>query len=456
MPIAAIVLAAGQGTRMKSNLPKVLHPVAGAPMICWVIDRLERLKISPIYVVVGYKADAVRDALSEREVICVQQAHQRGTADAVRCTSALSNFKGSVLILNGDTPLLTEATLHGFLNHHAQHHATVTLLTAHLPDPTGYGRILRHAEGELIGIVEEREATETQRAIHEINTGTYLVRAPFLFKAIENLRPHPPSNEFYLTDIVEQASQQKLSLSSVTAPSEEAIGINRRIDLARAERIARDRINAYWMSEGVTLLDPATIRIAAKVKLAEDVVLYPGVTLEGRTQIGARSIIYPGRICDSEIGTDVLIKDYCVIEGAVIAAGASIGPFARIRPESQIDREAQIGNFVEIKKSRIGTASKVNHLSYLGDTEVGKRVNVGAGVITCNYDGVKKHQTVIEDDVFVGSDAQLIAPVRIGKGATIAAGTTLTQDVPSGTLAISRTPQSHKRNWNKKRKTSEP
>jgi len=451
MKTAAIILAAGKGTRMKSARAKVLHPVAGQPMLCHVVDLVARLGVERACVIVGHQADAVRAVIADRPVDCVLQAEQRGTAHAVlQAEPALRDFAGTILIVSGDTPLLTEATLRRLCDIHQTRAASLTLLTAQVAQPFGYGRIVRD-KGRIVRVVEERDATTTERAISEINTGVYAADARFLFAAVAAITPDNSQKEFYLTDVVALAGKRGAPVADALADSDEILGINSRADLARAERIARERINARWMAEGVTMLDPATTRIDAAVTLAPDVTLHPGVTLSGRTRIASGVTLYPCRIDASEIGRNVVVRDHCVIEETVIEPDAVIGPFAHLRPGSIIRRGAHVGNFVEIKKSTLGEGSKANHLTYLGDATIGQRVNIGAGTITCNYDGHEKHPTIIDDDVFVGSDVQLVAPVHIGARSTIAAGTTVVRDVPPGSLVFSRTAQTNKVGWKRKK-----
>jgi bifunctional UDP-N-acetylglucosamine pyrophosphorylase/glucosamine-1-phosphate N-acetyltransferase len=442
---AAIILAAGKGTRMKSDRAKVLHPVAGRPMLLHVLDSLDAMGLEKICVVVGHQADEVRATLSRHDVCCVLQKEQLGTAHAVlQAREALKDFTGTVLILNGDTPLLTEETLLRLLAEHENKAASLTFLTSLFSDPAGYGRIVRDSAGTLLRIVEEKDASPEEKNIREINAGVYVAEAPFLFEAASRIGSNNRQNEYYLTDIVSEVIESKAAVATVEADPEEVMGINSRADLARAERIVRERINHRWMLAGVTMIEPASVRIDAFVTLSPDVKLHPNVTLEGETSIGARSEVRASRIRDSRIGEDVHIRDFCVIEESEIEAGAVIGPFVHLRPGSVIRKKAKVGNFVEIKKSELGEGSKANHLTYLGDTTVGREVNIGAGTITCNFDGQKKHRTIIEDGVFVGSGTQIVAPLRIGAGAKIGAGSTLTKDVPPDTLALSRTPQTHR------------
>ncbi len=444
----AIVLAAGQGKRMESERAKVLHPLAGKPMLMHVIDTLARLEFDRTLVIVGHQAEQVRSALAGRNVECILQDRPRGTAHAVlQAKASLAHETGPILILNGDTPLLRDETLASLWEHHRQTEATLTLLSATVSDSTGYGRLIRTARGSLAAVVEERDATPDQRAISEINTGVYVVNAPFLFASLPNIRPDNRQQEYYLTDLIRIAVSQNVPLSELPAASEEILGINSRRDLAEAGRILGKRINAHWMARGVTFMDPDATYIDVSVTLARDVRLYPNVVLEGETVIAEGAVLHPCRIRDSRVGTHARILDYCVIEEAEIASGVSVGPFAHLRPGARLCADSRVGNFVEIKKSELGEGSKVNHLAYLGDAVVGKGVNIGAGVITCNFDGTQKHPSIIEDRVFIGSDAQLVAPVRIGAGAVVAAGTTVTRDVPPDALAISRVPQDNKPGW---------
>ncbi len=450
---AAIILAAGRGTRMKSRLAKVLHPLAGRPMVSHVIDLVRSLEFEQAFLIVGHQAEAVSALAKEQGVTPLLQNPPLGTGDAVRkAAKALKDFRGPVLILNGDTPLLREETLRHFYDCYQKENATVGLLTVRLENPTGYGRIVRQTSGAIARIVEEKDATPKERLITEVNTGVYLCDASFLFEALAQVKSDNKQKEYYLTDIIGIAVSQGAHLVGVEAKREEVLGVNSRADLATVEEVMRKRINRHWMNEGVTMIDPAQVRIGSAVTIGSDTVIHPGVCLEGETVIGSGVQIYTARILDSEIADDVIIKDHCVIENAVIESGAAIGPFAHLRPGSLVRKGAKVGNFVEMKKTELGEGSKANHLSYLGDAIIGKGVNIGAGTITCNYDGYKKDQTIIEDGVFIGSDTQLIAPVRLGAGALIAAGTTVTEDVPPDALAISRCKQENRAEWAKKRR----
>jgi bifunctional UDP-N-acetylglucosamine pyrophosphorylase/glucosamine-1-phosphate N-acetyltransferase len=455
MTTATVILAAGLGKRMKSKRAKVLHLIAGRPMILYSIETARRLPSDKIIVVVAHQAEVVKEVLGDRPVEIVHQGRPLGTGHAVLQTqSSLADFKGPVLILNADVPLITVETLQSMLKIHRDQGADLILLTATLSNPEGYGRVIRDSGGDVIAIVEEADATPAQRSVREINTGFYLVNAPFLFEVLKGLKSDNAQKEYYLTDIVGAAVRQGRRLGTISARDpDEVMGINSRADLARAEKMIARRIAERHMREGVTLLDPDTTWIEADVAIGRDTVIYPHVRLEGASRIGEDCVIHSHtRISNCRLGTGVTVKDSCVLAESVLEDGAAVGPFAHLRPGTVLHQGARIGNFVETKKAELGEGSKANHLTYLGDAVIGKAVNIGAGTITCNYDGVSKHRTVIEDDVFVGSDTQFIAPVRIGRGAVIGAGSTITKDVPADSLALSRAKQEIKKDWAKKRK----
>jgi bifunctional UDP-N-acetylglucosamine pyrophosphorylase/glucosamine-1-phosphate N-acetyltransferase len=454
MAVATVILAAGMGRRMKSKRAKVLHSIGGRPMILYSVETAIGLPSDKIIVVVGHQAEAVKAVLANRPVEIVHQGRPMGTGHAVLQTEpALADFKGPVLILNGDVPLISADTLGSLLKSHRDRGADLTLLTASLPNPEGYGRVIRNSGGDVIAIIEEADATPAQRAVREINTGFYLVNTPFLFEALKSLKSDNAQKEYYLTDIVATAVRTGRKLSTVSAPDpDEVMGINSRADLARTEKAIARGIAERHMREGVTLLDPETTWIGADVEIGCDSIIYPGVRLEGESRIGEDCVIHSHtRISNCRIGTGVTVKDSCVLAESVLEDGAVVGPFAHLRPGTVLRKGARVGNFVETKKAELGEGSKANHLTYLGDAVIGKHVNIGAGTITCNYDGVTKHPTVIEDDVFVGSDTQFVAPVRIGRGAVVGAGSTITKDVPPGSLAVSRARQEIKKDWAKKR-----
>jgi bifunctional UDP-N-acetylglucosamine pyrophosphorylase/glucosamine-1-phosphate N-acetyltransferase len=460
-PFIVVVLAAGIGKRMKSKHPKVLHRVAGRPMIEYVVNLAEDLDAERTLVVIGHLKDRVKTFLEgetrNRKVEVVIQDTLSGTGHAVLMTSPLlTHYHGTVMILNGDHPLLKAETALALLQAHRAHKAAITLLTARLENPTGYGRILRGTEGQVIEIVEERDATSEQARITEVNTGVYVAQVDSLFALLKEVSPDNAQGEYYLTDTVRLAIQKKYPLLAVTATDpNECLGINNRADLAKAEKLIRGRTAERLMAQGVTLLDPENTRIDDTVLIGQDTVIYPWTFLEGTTRIGEDCVISSHvRITDSQLGNGVEVKDHCVVTESILEDRVIVGPFAHLRPRTCLRQKVKIGNFVEVKRSEIGEGSKANHLTYLGDAIIGKGVNIGAGSITCNYDGVKKSQTVIEDNVFVGSNTQFIAPVKVGEGAIIAAGSTVTQDVPSGSLAIGRARQINKKEWARKRRRS--
>lgn len=438
---------------MRSKRAKVLHPLAGRPILSYLLDLVDHVNPSRALVVVGHQADEVVPLLKGYKVEHVRQEQQRGTGDAVRVAlTRLADFSGTILVLNGDTPLLSSDTIERMVAAHRKSQGAITLLSAEIADPAGYGRVIRKG-GKVIGIVEEKEADKRQQAIREINVGVYLFDPLFLQKSLPQLSDANRKKEYYLTDLVAMAVSSGRKVEAIRAEDpQETLGINSRIDLARMEKIVARRILERLMREGVTIIDPERTRVEASVRVGTDSTLYPGTTLEGDTVIGEGCTIRGARISDSSIADRVTILDHCVIEGTQIDQGATVGPFSRLRPGTVVGRMARIGNFVEVKKSVIGEGSKANHLSYLGDAVVGKGVNIGAGTITCNYDGVKKHQTIIGDEVFVGSDTQFVAPVKIGSRSIIAAGSVITEDVPPDALAVARSRQTNKENWTKEKR----
>jgi bifunctional UDP-N-acetylglucosamine pyrophosphorylase/glucosamine-1-phosphate N-acetyltransferase len=445
-----LILAAGKGTRMKSARPKVLHCVAGAPMIDYVLAASASLGAATRTVIVGHEAEQLRSALSAHDDLrFVVQEPQLGTAHAVRQAGPLfAGVRGTLVVLSGDVPLLSADTLRALVARHEDARAAATVLTAIVDDPSGYGRVVREGD-EVTGIVEHRDASPAQRSIREINSGIYAFDLEPLFPALDQIASNNSQREYYLPDLVGiyRRAGRRVAAVSVGRP-EEILGINTRAELAAmSARVWQARRDAL-MASGVTLEDPATIYVDAGVTVGPDSVIHPGVLLLGRTTIGPRAVIHGGvRIVDSALAEDVTVLDHCLIVGARLANGVSVGPFAHLRPGSDVCAGARVGNFVELKKTRLGAGSKANHLAYLGDATIGEKVNIGAGTITCNYDGVRKHPTVIEDGAFVGSDTQLIAPVRIGRGAYVAAGSSITRDVPDGALGIARGRQENKEGW---------
>jgi bifunctional UDP-N-acetylglucosamine pyrophosphorylase/glucosamine-1-phosphate N-acetyltransferase len=452
--IATVILAAGKGTRMKSDLVKVLHPLLGLPMLSYTIDlSLIEIKSEKTIVVVGHQADRIKERFQDPRIHFALQEKQLGTGHAVlQAVPFLQTFAGTVLILCGDVPLVKEETLRSFMQHFWKNESALSVLTTVVEDPFGYGRILRSPEGWLEKIVEEKDAREEERAIREINTGIFCVRASFLIEGLKEIGQENAQGEYYLTDLVEIAGKRSLRCSAHRAVDPvEVMGINTRVDLATANEVLKQEKVKGLMLSGVTVLDPKTAYVEKMVEVGRDTILYPNCYLHGITKIGDRCIIESNsKITDSIIGNDVMIRSNSVVTESKIEEGASIGPFAHLRPLSEVKTKAKIGNFVEVKKSVIGRGSKANHLAYIGDSLLGEEVNIGAGTITCNFDGFEKHQTLIGDRVFVGSNVELVAPVKVGSNASIGAGTTLTRDVPDGALATSRVKQKNIKGWDKR------
>lgn len=444
--LAAIVLCAGQGTRMKSALPKIAHPLLGRPMGSYPLECAFEVGASRVVAVTGHGAAEVEQSLTAalparaKSLRFARQEEQLGTAHAVLCAKeALADFRGDLFILYGDVPLVRDETLRALIEAKATARSPLALVTTCPPDPHGYGRIVRDAEGAMARIVEHRDASGEELCIGEINAGLYLVSADFLWSALARLDRHNAQNELYLTDLVRLAFDRGTPAATVRADFAEVAGVNDRVELARATATLQRRINERHQRAGVTIELPDTVLIDAGVEIAPDVTIEANVRLKGRTRVGRGARIGQGSVIgDSTVGELVEVRPYSIFEEAAVGEAAIIGPFARLRPGTELAPRVHIGNFVEAKKARIGPGSKANHLSYLGDCEIGAGVNVGAGTITCNYDGENKHKTVLGDGVFVGSDSQFVAPVTVGNGAYIGAGSTITQDVPEDSLALSR------------------
>ena len=455
MDTHVVILAAGKGTRMKSALPKVLHRVAGVPLIDHVLAGADALRPVSITVVIGHQADALRSALRDREnVTFVVQEPQLGTAHALLQTeAALRGASGTLVLLSGDVPLLTGCTLKALVDRHTQSRAAATVVTAVVDDPKGYGRIVRVGE-QIARIVEEKDANPAEQRIQEINSGIYAFAVEGLFAAVRSIAAENAQREYYLPDLVSIYRQRGLIVETVTVSNADEIrGINSRAELASVGRVVREQKAAELMASGVTIEDPATAYIDRDVTIAPDTVIHPNVYLEGDTTIGNGCEIHSGsRIVNSRIGDRVTVLNHCVITDTEIADEVSVGPFAHLRNHADVRTGAKIGNFVELKKTTLGAGSKSMHLAYLGDATIGEKVNVGAGTITCNYDGVNKNQTIIEDGAFIGSDSQLIAPVTVGKGAYVGSGTTIRDSVPAGALAVSAGKQRNIENWVAERK----
>ena len=460
----ALILAAGQGKRMRSARTKLIHGLAGGTVISRVVQAARDAGSARIIAVIGVQAGEVRAAIEEgsgasvtpRVEYCTQE-RQLGTGHAVLAAEGLLHGgKGTLLILNGDVPLVRPSTLRSLVSAHRRRKAALTLLTTRLEDPRGYGRILRRAGGSLSGIVEQADLGGRTKLeeIREVNAGLYCAEIDGLFTALRATSRRNVQKEYYLPDLVGALLRTGRRVDALLHPDAgEVLGINSRADFARVVRTLNQRKLAELMEEGVTILDPEATYVDPEVSVAEDVILHPMVHLEGSTSIGAGSVIHAGvRIVDSTLADGVEILDHCLIHDAIIGPGARVGPFAHLRPGTRLGASTRIGNFVETKKATLGDNSKANHLAYLGDAEIGRNVNVGAGTITCNFDGWSKHRTVLEEDVFIGSDTQLVAPVTVGRGAFVGAGSTITKDVPAGSLALSRAKQRNIEGWAVKRR----
>ena len=452
MPLSIVILAAGQGKRMKSDLPKVLQPLAGQPILAHVLDAARGLHAQAVHVVYGHGGDQVRAALASEPVEWVLQAEQLGTGHAVAQAMPAIPDDHDVLILYGDVPLVQRATLERLLEQASER--SIGVLTVVLADPTGYGRVVRDAAGNVVRIVEQKDANTKERAIGEINTGLMAVPARHLRKWLAALKNDNTQGEYYLTDIIVMAVRDGLRINAVIAPTEmEVLGVNDKVQLAQLEGALRAERAKQLMLEGVTLADPARIDIRGRVAVGRDVFIDVNAVLVGEVVLGDRVRIGPNcYLKDCRIEADTELHPNCVVDRAVIGARNSIGPFARIRPDSLLHEDVHIGNFVEVKKSEIGAGSKANHLTYLGDATVGRKVNVGAGTVTVNYDGVNKWRTEIGDGAFVGSGSMLVAPLKVGQNANTGAGSTITKDVPEGKLTLARARQVTIEGWTRPKK----
>jgi len=454
MRATALILAAGEGTRMKSDKPKVAHEVLGKPMVDWVVDAAREAGCERVIAITGHHAEQV-EALLPDGVEAVRQERQLGTGHAVLCAhDALRDFSGSLVVLSGDTPLLSAATIAGLVAMRESSGSALTLLTTTMTDPTGYGRIVRDMrDGSVARIVEEKDCSAEERAIAEVNTGTYCFDAEVLFAHLDRLTTQNAQGEYYLTDIVSVFVGEGLTVSaSETEDPLETLGVNSRAQLAEATRIAQRRINLRHMLAGVTMLDPDLVWVGPDVMLGRDVELLPMTFLTGATTVADRAVIGPNaRVTDSSIAEEARI-DASVVLCAEVGPRVTVGPVAYLRPGTVLEADAKAGTCVEIKNARIGEGSKVPHLSYIGDATLGRGVNIGAGSITCNYDGFEKHHTEIGDGVFVGSDTMLVAPVTVGEGAVTAAGSTIARDVPPGALALERSEQVTIEGWAQRRR----
>ncbi|GGB71317.1 bifunctional UDP-N-acetylglucosamine diphosphorylase/glucosamine-1-phosphate N-acetyltransferase GlmU [Fictibacillus barbaricus] len=444
----AVILAAGQGTRMKSKLYKVLHPVCGKPMVQHVVDQISSLQMKQMVAVVGHGAEKVQEQLGS-DIQYVLQEEQLGTAHAVmQAEGVLANEEGITLVVCGDTPLITSETMEKLIAEHESLGAKATILTAKPEDPTGYGRIIRNSEGTVERNVEHKDASEEERKVTEINTGTYCFDNKALFEALKQVNNDNVQGEYYLPDVIEILKNAGEVVAAYQTPDfNETLGVNDRVALSQAERYMKKRINERHMRNGVTLIDPEQTYISDDAEIGSDTVIYPGTVILGQTKIGEENIIGPqSEIKDSLIGNGNTIRQ-SVVHDSEVGDAAAIGPFAHIRPKSVLENKVKIGNFVEVKKSIMSTGSKASHLSYIGDAEIGKDVNLGCGSITVNYDGKNKFLTKVEDGAFIGCNSNLVAPVTVGKNAYVAAGSTITNDVPAESLSIARSRQTVKENY---------
>lgn len=444
--ITAVILAAGQGTRMKSSRPKVLHEILGRPMIAYLLDTLREAGVNDIVVVVGHQAEAVQAALKDYELRFVIQEPQLGTGHAVQVAMpAVDPEAGTVMVLCGDAPLISGASVAALQRLHAETGAAVTMQTIELPDGAHYGRVVRNEAGRVIAVVQAKDSHDRQDllSIREINTGAYCFDAAFLADGLAKIPKSPVTGEIYLTDLIHIAREEGRAVEALIDPDREALlGINSRAELAGATQTVKRRINARHMDQGVTLMDPEATYIESHVRIGQDTVIYPNVYLQGKTVIGENCRIEASvKIADSILDNDVYVKMGCVITQSRVGAGVDIGPWAHLRPLSDLRAGVHVGNFVEVKKSVLHEGVKAGHLTYLGDADIGAGTNVGAGTITCNYDGEKKYPTVIGEGAFIGSNTALVAPVTVGAGAYIGAGSTITKDVPPGKLGIGRARQ---------------
>jgi bifunctional UDP-N-acetylglucosamine pyrophosphorylase/glucosamine-1-phosphate N-acetyltransferase len=447
----ALILAAGQGKRIKSDLPKVLHKVCGKEMLKHVIDSIRNSGIEDIDVIIGKGAELVKERTLDKNVLYSLQAEQLGTGHAVKCAGEfLKDKKGVVAIFTGDTPLIKQSTIERLINDHIENKNSATILTAVIDDPTGYGRIVRE-KNEVSKIVEHKDCTEEELKINEMNSGIYCFDIELLVDALDKLNNNNGQGEYYLTDVIGILKSQGKRIGAVITEYEETIGVNSRVQLAEAEEILRNRINLKHMENGVTLIDPKTTYIGIDVEIGKDTIIYPNNILEGDTKIGSNCMIYQNsRIVDSTICNEVDIQS-SIILNSIIGESTTVGPFAYIRPETTIGKHARIGDFVEIKKSTIGDGTKVSHLTYIGDAEVGAECNFGCGTVVVNYDGKAKHKTIIGDHSFIGCNTNLVSPVTVQDNTYIAAGSTITAEVKEGELAVARAKQRNISGWVEKK-----
>ena len=450
---AVVIMAGGKGKRMKSDLPKVLHEIAGRPILNYIFDTINQLNLKKTIMIVGYQGEKVRELIGS-DIEYAEQSEQLGTAHAVlQSKKLLELFTGNILILSGDVPFLKANTLRKFLRYHQKNKYSCSLISAILENPRGYGRVIRNKKGEIREIIEEADLNGNEKEIKEVNAGIYCFEKNKLFQILEKITPNNKQNEYYLTDAVKILLEEGLKVGNIILEDHtEMSGINTRMDLVEASKKINQRVLHQLMFQGVTIIDPASTFIEEGVQINKDTTIYPFTIIQKESKIGQNCIIGPySHIINAKIGNEVKIWS-SVIEDSEIKDGVKIGPYSHLRPGTTVEKNAKIGNFVEVKKSIIGEGSKASHLTYLGDAKLGKNVNVGAGTITCNYDGEKKNTTIIEDDVFIGSNNSLVAPVKLGKASYTGAGSTITENIPENSLAIARSRQKNIVNWKKNRK----
>ena len=449
----SVILAAGMGTRMKSKMPKVLHKVCGKPLSKWVIDASEAAGADKVCAVVGHKAETVKEVLGD---VCefALQAEQKGTGHAVmQAIDVIKNSKGEVVILNGDTPLITAETINKAIEYHKNNGNQATVITAILDDATGYGRIVRDNDGSVLKIVEQKDASKEEKKINEVNSGMYVFDAQSLVYALDKITPNNAQGEYYLTDTLEiLLSAGKKIGGYAISDNDEIRGINDRVQLNEAEKIMQKRINEYHMRNGVTMRNPESVYIEDGVEIGNDTEICQNVTIKSGTKIGSDCVIGSGSMLDRAVIHDCVDVLSSVILESEVDEGTHVGPFAYIRPNCHVGKEVKVGDFVELKNSNIDDGTKISHLTYIGDSDVGKRVNFGCGTVTCNYDGKKKYRTTIGDDCFVGCNTNFVSPINVGDGVYIAAGSTITEDIPENSLSIARARQVNKEGWKDKRK----
>lgn len=448
----ALILAAGQGKRIKSDIPKVLHKVCGKEMVNHVIDNMRKANIEDVNVIIGKGAELVKEGTKERNVSYSLQEEQLGTGHAVKCaTDFLKGKKGTVIVFAGDAPLTKESTIENLIKEHEENKNSATLLSAMVEDPTGYGRIIRDCNGDVLKIVEHKDCNEEELLVNEMNAAMYCFDIEELLNSLEKLSNNNNQGEYYLTDVIGILKDEGKKIGAVVTDYEDTIGVNSRAQLAEAEEILRSRINNIHLDNGVTLIDPKATYIGIDVTIGKDTIIYPGTILEGNTVIGSNCLIMQNcRIKDSKINDGVTVESSVILDSE-IGKNTTVGPFAYIRPESKIGEKARIGDFVEIKKSTIGNGTKVSHLTYIGDAEVGSGCNFGCGTVVVNYDGKVKNKTIIGNNSFIGCNTNLVSPVRVYDNTYIAAGSTITNDVEEGDLAVARAKQRNIKGWVEKK-----